>query len=211
MQDSEERFSDLLAQGHSEAEALGLVIQQFGSFDDIRKQLGVGAIDADLVAKRQAMAEEYKVFRKRFTVAIVIGVVLGILAVVLGGVASAFSDGEVLTILGFFLPVTSAAAIFVYFGIHNARYMNYFRANKMYDYLDEESYEKARLLDQESLDNSFGKTGPTRAERERSERISGALWVMAVAVFLSLGFIGGWWHPGWLVFVAAVAIQMFIL
>lgn len=36
-----------------------------------------------------------------------------------------------------------------------------------------------------------------------------ALWVGAVLVYLLLGFVGGWWHPGWLVFpVAAVLTPM---
>lgn len=33
-----------------------------------------------------------------------------------------------------------------------------------------------------------------------AEAISGTVMLTATAVFLVLGFVGGWWHPGWVVF-----------
>ena len=38
---------------------------------------------------------------------------------------------------------------------------------------------------------------------------SGGLWVLAVAVFMTLGFVSGW-HYAWLVFPFALAIQIFM-
>lgn len=37
--------------------------------------------------------------------------------------------------------------------------------------------------------------------------ISNVLWTLAVIIFLLIGFLGGLWHPGWMVFVITVAID----
>ena len=37
--------------------------------------------------------------------------------------------------------------------------------------------------------------------------IHGAVWMIAVAVFLCLGFFKELWHPGWIVFIIAVAVN----
>ncbi|MDR0222274.1 MAG: permease prefix domain 1-containing protein [Oscillospiraceae bacterium] len=48
------------------------------------------------------------------------------------------------------------------------------------------------------------------AENERFGLLSGVIWVSAASLYMFIGFVFGAWHPGWLVFMAAVTAQMLL-
>lgn len=39
------------------------------------------------------------------------------------------------------------------------------------------------------------------------DAIDSAIWVLAVAAYLIMGFVWGLWHPGWIVFIVATAAE----
>ena len=214
LRDSEERYDDLIAAGHSEAEALGLVIQQFGDIKDLQAELGIEEriTSAAEDAETTRMINEYRRFQPKFTVAIAAGVLLCILGVVGAGIVGSVREGDpaqsAWVILTFFLPVAIAVFIFIIFGMQKSQYAAYFRAKRLYEYLDEDV---AKDLRREEL--AAGGDPQAVESIRRNEKIgvySGALWLTALIVFLVLGFGFDLWHPGWLVFPAAVVGQMLL-
>ena len=72
------------------------------------------------------------------------------------------------------------------------------------------------LKDNQIVTVSPSSDGEEEGEDKKEEKspvragISSALWLIAVAAFLCLGFALGLWHPGWVVFVFAAAIDRVI-
>ena len=83
-----DRYEALLGQGKNENEAFGTVIGEFGSMEELRRELGLGSGEEGNCLESPAAPpvpfprEEYEVFRRRYPVAIAGGVVLCILAIV---------------------------------------------------------------------------------------------------------------------------------
>ncbi|MDR0197712.1 MAG: permease prefix domain 1-containing protein [Oscillospiraceae bacterium] len=48
------------------------------------------------------------------------------------------------------------------------------------------------------------------AENERFGLLSGVIWISAASLYMFIGFVFGAWHPGWLVFMAAVTAQLLL-
>lgn len=214
LRDSEERYDDLLAAGHSEAEALGLVIQQFGDIKDLQTELGIEEriTSAAEDAETARMVAEYRRFQPKFTIAIAAGVMLSIIGVVAAGVVGNLTEGDPLqgawVILTFFIPVAMAVFIFIIFGMQKSQYTAYFRAKRMYEFLDEDV---AKELRREEL--AAGGDPQAIESIRKNEKLgvySGALWMGAIIVYLVLGFGFDLWHPGWLVFLGAIVGQMML-
>lgn len=58
-----------------------------------------------------------------------------------------------------------------------------------------------------SCDDGADDEGNKKEQSPVRAGISSALWLIAVAAFLCLGFAWGLWHPGWIVFIFAAAID----
>lgn len=61
-----------------------------------------------------------------------------------------------------------------------------------------------------SCDDANGGEDKKGRDEDRSPvraAISSAVWMIAVASFLCLGFLRDLWHPGWIVFIFAVALD----
>lgn len=214
LRDSEERYDDLLAAGHSEAEALGLVIQQFGDIKDLQAELGIEEriTSAAEDAETARMVAEYRRFQPKFSIAIAVGVMLSIVGVVGAAVVGNLTEGDPLqgawVILTFFIPVAMAVFIFIIFGMQKSQYTAYFRAKRMYEFLDEDV---AKELRREELAAAGDPQAITAIRKNAQTGVySGALWMGAVVIYLVLGFGFSLWHPGWLVFLGAIVGQMML-
>ena len=183
IENMEEKYTELLAQGRSENEAFGAVVSGFGSIEEIRQELGLPENSAGDYppAKPQVppgLAAEYEAFRRKFAVGITAGVTLCILAVVALMVMMNFwgEDSNVPVIL-FLCVIAVAVAIFVYFGVHSQKYE---RLKQEYE---------------------VGVLSPAVRKRNRkAEMFNSVIMLSATAVFLLLGFVWNLWHPGWVVF-----------
>lgn len=179
-----DRYEALLAQGKSADEAFGVVAGEFGSMEELRQELGLS-----LQASAQPgpdpepagpLWEEYRCFRKKFTTAVTLGVVLCILGLVMSMILAQFRWATKLNLhhIAFLSVIAAAVGLFVYFGIQ------------------EESY--GRRLRQEGL--PAGDTG------REEEPLNGFIMLTATAVYLILGFTRNLWHPGWIVFLIGAAL-----
>lgn len=191
----EERYEALLKEGKNENEAFGAVISEFGSMDEIRQELGISEDQDPPTAASTAgsyppsIPEEllrgYEAFRGRFAIAITAGVVCCILAIVMQQIFEAiFGEGFLATTI-FFLLVAAGVSLFVYFGM-------------------QKSYWEEQLQQYQPSAPVYHHRHASRGQDDTlAGRLSGAIMLIATAVFLLLGFLFGLWHPGWVVFPVA--------
>lgn len=190
IENMQEKFMELRCEGKSENEAFGTVVAQFGSMDELRRELGVDCFapqsgyEEEEAPEAEGLHMEYKRFSKLYSVFAAISVGLYILSPIVFILLEPIS-GLAATI-GFLLFAAIPTSIFVLFGI-------------------KEDYYKEQL----GIDKRSRRKGgqSERADKEDDPFI-GAIYIVATIVFLLLGFIGSWWHPGWLVFLLATAIVM---
>lgn len=132
-------------------------------------------------------SEEVKKFTKRFNLAMAL-LVAGILAdVVFLVVLTSFIDAGIISVArreeaycyvtaAFLFVLSIITGLLVYNGIQRTKY-----------YVDEYNKQTAKDIN------------PSRRSKLK-DAICGAVMMLATALFLILGFVGGWWHPGWVVF-----------
>jgi MFS family permease len=187
----EEKYNELIAEGKNENEALGIVISQFGSIDELKKELNIeeseaitepsGDVIADLVYssdEKQRLKDEYNSLKKKTPLYFALAVCLYILSpLTIVMTAETLEKGSFWPLVPFFGFIAFATAIFVYFGVRT------------------EHYEK--ILDIKKKD-------------EDDNPFTGLIFLIAVIIYLFLGFTRNLWHPGWIIFIVAAAINVVI-
>lgn len=181
----EEAYENLIREGKNENEAFGLVIAEFGSIEEIRRELGIPEGSEFVPPSYPAVPEDFRIryeqFNRIFAVAVTVGVLCCILAIIFQQVFEAiFGDGYLSTI-AFFIMIAIGVGIFVFFGMQK-------------NHLDEqmEAYTRSSATFVNSPKNS--------PQNDLVGRLIGAIMLTATAVYLILGFLSQLWHPGWVVF-----------
>ncbi len=190
----EEKYHALLGEGKGQAEAVGLIIAQIGSVDDLKQELGLldqapqGALQAEAAAEAaigspalsdNPLRQQYFEFKRKMGLFIAIAVGLFILAPMTMALFIGFAHFPAFGFFSFFLCIAVGVGILIYFFTQDEKY-------------------------REELDLK-------KAKRDRkTEAISSTLWIGTVILFLFIGFFLNMWHPGWIVFLVAAAIQVWI-
>lgn len=173
----QERYSDLCAQGKNEDEAFGIVAGEFGSMEELKKELGLQEESSSMEPNLDLEWErECTAFYKKFSIAITTGVGLCIF----GASMQHFLSERMGTATAnsvFLLFVLVAVCCFVYFGIMKSRYDKREREGKRTGQID------------------FEKKGPSKLGA-----ICGIIMLSCLILFLLFGFILGAWYPAWIVF-----------
>lgn len=186
-----DRYEALLSQGKDPDAAFGIAVAEFGSMEELRRELGVSAANsASPAAPAEASLQtppfwdedtlrEYRAFRKKFPVAIAIGVALCILGAALPPLLTNVQGfPEEAALMNMFSLIAIAVGLFVYFGLKNRRFN--------------------RELFPNEKDGTSGK--------DDGDPLSKAIMLGATCIYLFLGFAKGLWHPGWIVFPAGAVI-----
>lgn len=180
-----DRYEELLAQGKDPDAAFGISVAEFGSMEELRRELS-GSASAPMAAPQpqpcldEAARREYEAFQRQYPIAIAAGVALCILALA----ASMFLDrwmGEMggnVPHVAFLTIIAMAVCIFIYFGIKREQYQRAFDAGD-----------------------------PSQRERRGGDDpVKGAIMLGATCIYLFLGFTKDLWHPGWIVFPAGASL-----
>lgn len=186
MEGMTDRYEALLAQGKDPDAAFGAAVAEFGSMEEIRRELGVSSAAAPVEAAKEAppfwdeaTLREYRAFRKRFPIAIAVGVMLCILGAAISPMlANVQGLPEEVSVMIMLCIMAVGVFIFVYFGIMNSRF------------------------NQELFPNGRSGSG----DRNDDDPLGGAIMLGATCLYLFLGFTMDLWHPGWIVFPAGAAI-----
>lgn len=187
----EDEYEDLKSKGISEEEIIGTIISKFGSFDDLLSDLQLKNSNPyksiELSEEDKEIIEEYKAFSKKFPVYIAIGVILCIIAV---GLFPAFKEiySKTIAIIIFFTLIAIGVAIFIISGMKKDYYNNYFKSKGLtqyYDTSEEVYYENESYKRNNIIENA----------------IHSILWMTIIIIYLFIGFVWGYWHPGWILFI----------
>lgn len=148
----EDKYNELKAEGKSENEAIGIVISEFGSIDELAEELGlernvstqtlVQEDDRPEMKLTLEQAKNYISMQTDFGVKIGIGVVLCILSPVISCITEALAMGgfisehisEAFGSVSLFLMVAVAVGIFVTSGISMSKYEDYKKCRILLDY-----------------------------------------------------------------------------
>lgn len=185
----EDQYEDLKAQNISEEEIIGTIITKFGSFDDLLSELNLKSKEKinDLTKEDMEIINEYKPFSKKFPIYIAIGVVLCIFAAGLFPFLEEYI-GDSIAIIVFFIFIAAGVSLFIISGIKKSYFTNYFKSRNLTQYYDT------------SEDNYINSENYKKYSSAESA-VHGILWLVIVGIYLLLGFVGGYWHPGWIIFV----------
>lgn len=181
LENLEEKYNALLAEGKSEHEAAGAVIASIGTIDELRAGLGLPAdapAPTDPLTADPALVAEFKSFKEKMGVAIAVAVALFILAPVSYLIAENFF-GEGIGIVLFFLLIAVGTGICIIFGVR------------------EDTYE-ALLRIEDGGDSAH--TG------RLTKLFSSIAFPIAAVIYLFLGFFADLWHSGWIIFVLTAVL-----
>lgn len=199
LENMQEHYEELIAQGMSENEALGTVIAQFGSMDEIKRALGVEnsvtgssatpAVDPALAAEH----EQYEKNKPVVTAAGVILLILSPLAYMFGSTVTGWFGKWISDLFGellLFLFVAAGVGLFVWM------------------YLKESYYRKKLNLPPEQP-RPVQNVWESGAHGMGRGRFAAIVSICALILFLFLGFTACLWHPGWMIFLVAAAVVVF--
>ncbi len=203
LESMEDAYQELREQGKSENEALGQVISQFGSVEEIREALGL--LEQDSADSFSASAqdfsaslspdllEEYMLFRQRYGMMIALGVAL----CVLGLAAFMFMEGllgdnAAIGVLCLFL--SAGAAILIYTSVQK----------ESWDKL-EKNWKKGKQSAPadpplKSSDSKKDKKEAKKRIKRKAENLSGVIMLAATLIFFVGGFCFDKWGVVWVVF-----------
>ena len=114
------KYEDLISEGKTEQEAVGIVIGQFGNIDELKEEFGL-EVDENTEYLDSDEITEYMSFKRKMGKMIGIGVSLIIMG---AGAVTLFSDTNLESIVTycFLLLVTIAVLVFVMMGLENRKY-----------------------------------------------------------------------------------------
>lgn len=196
----EEKYHDLILEGMSHDAAVGKVLGEFGTIEELADELVLKErfTQSDLTPKDEAMIEEYQLFMKDYSMKFAATIALLILPLIITIALSQWSGGVVAGI-GFL--VSAAIAIFFFLSLINQKeyYIKYFRSRELFHFLDPEEAE-------ELLKNKASR--PNRTTGLWS-KIRNNIWLVAVAIYLVAGTFFNMWGTAWVIFPIATAILAF--
>lgn len=176
LENMEDKYNDLIREGKSEHEAVGIILADIGSAENLKAELGITdtqpqptEADSEFLAQRAA-------FHRKFAIAIASGVALCICGIIAAAICDEFTHNDALTSFAFFAPIAVAVAIFVYFGIREDWYEE--RYKEIYHHMEPKS-------------------------KNIADAVSSIIFPLAVIIYLILGFLFNLWHPGWIIFPIA--------
>ena len=207
-----DKYDDLIREGKSESAAYNISVSSIGDISDlidsIRADEGDFFVNEDTAAPQRSFTieekeqiEKYRV-RSGIMTSIAIAlyimcwiplVVMTVIAEACGGNVDVWSTIGLLTMM---VMIAVATGLIIF--------KSSLKPLCMKGIKDDE------LDDDDDDDNDKPKSKIKRRKNPVLTAISSALWGITLVVFLVIGFLAGLWHPGWMVFLFATAIDNII-
>lgn len=196
----EEKYRDLTLEGLSHDAAVGKVMSEFGTIDELADELVLKerTTEDKLSAKDEEIIEEYQLFMKDYSMKFAATIALLILPLVITIVLRQWGGGIVAGI-GFL--VSGAIALFFFLSLINQHeyYMKYFRSRELLQFLDPGEAEKI-LKDKAPRHNRNDNLWV---------KIRSNIWLVAVAIYLVAGTFFNMWGTAWVIFPIVTALLAF--
>lgn len=203
LESMEDAYQELREEGKSKNEALGQVISQFGSVEEIREALGLeqtpagaaGASAADFSAGLSPdLMEEYMLFRQRYGWLVALGVALAVLGVAVFLFLEGVLGGDVATGL-LCLFWAAAAAILVSVSVQKASWT---KLEKSWNH--SQGQEGEAFSSSASAQQSKQRKKDKKRIKKKAENLSGVIMLAATLIFFVGGFCFGKWGVVWVAF-----------
>lgn len=194
LENMQEHYQELIAQGMSENEALGTVIAQFGSMDEIKKTLGVEG-NPTAPSVDPALAAEYEQFEKSkpgVTAGGVILLILSPLVYMLGSTITGWCGKWISDLFGeilLFLFIAAGIGLFVWMR-------------------QQESYYLKKMNLPPTKSKPFNDVFIADRSGMNRGKFAAIVYICALILYMFFGFTIGWWHPGWMIFLLATVVVM---
>lgn len=192
MEHMTDQYEALLAEGKNENEALGTVIAQFGSIEEIKKAFGIpdAVPDSDAAAGLTELEEQLLAFQSRARFARIAAVMLFIFGPILGIYFLSF--------MLFAAAVAAGVGILMYTAGRLEDYREAIDRRRVYP--DGERPEEEPIFLTPQAPQTRGEDAYPRIGRRR--RIFYAMLpLVAVVIYLFYGIEMNAWHPGWIIFL----------
>lgn len=181
MESAEDKYEALRSWGKNEDEALGIVVSEFGSMEEICAELGVAPIGMDAGSREEQLARDYSLLNRRFSRGLGFGIilcVLGIVACILMDeiylAPDAISAGMLILLGGIGAAVITTASI---------------------------QYGRGKKLLQMGIPIGDDIREQKNAWAKRMEEtLCGLIMLGATALFFIFGVAANAWHPAWVLF-----------
>lgn len=182
IESSEDKYEALRSWGKTEDEALGIVVSEFGSMEEICAELGVAPIGMSTNDSDMIIQQEYAIASKKFAFGIASGIVLCVLGIITCSIINDIYWADSLAAAAFFLFAGIGAAVIVFSSIYYGRVKKMIRMGML------------PASSQRVSDN--GRHWAKKLE----EVLCSLIMLGAIALFFLLGVFGGMWHPAWVLF-----------
>ncbi len=177
LQNTVDRYNDLLAEGKSEEAAFNIAVAGIGDVNEL-----IGSITA--VKPEPYTKEELENNSRRRTVLLSVSVVLYICSVIPVIVSEEIFDNDVIGVVLMFLMAAAATAIIIY--------RNGLRPN-----LPESGGTVVEDFKEWNQKN--------KEDKSVMYAVNGSVWALTLVVYFSLSFTTGAWYITWLVFFIGLA------
>ncbi len=181
MESAEDKYEALVSWGKNEDEALGIVVSEFGSMEEICAELGVMPIGMGADSREEQLARDYSFLNRRFSQGLGFGIILCVLGLVacilleeMFFASDAISAGALLLLGGIGAAMITTASI---------------------------QYARGKKLLQMGI--PFGDDLRERKNtwvKKMEETLCGLIMLVATALFFIFGVAANAWHPAWVLF-----------
>ena len=181
MESAEDKYEALVSWGKNEDEALGIVVSEFGSMEEICAELGVMPIGMGADSREEQLARDYSFLNRRFSQGLGFGIILCVLGLVacilleeMFFASDAISAGALLLLGGIGAAMITTASI---------------------------QYARGKKLLQMGI--PFGDDLWERKNawvKKMEETLCGLIMLVATALFFIFGVAANAWHPAWVLF-----------
>ena len=196
----EEKYRDLMLNGLSHDAAVGKVMSEFGTIDELSDKLEpkTHTPQESFSTRDEEMIEEYQLFMKDYSMKFAATIALLALPLILVIVVSQWSGP--LAAVAFL--ITGAIALFFFLSLINQKeyYLEYFKSRELYQFLDPDEVD-------DILTNKIKKENPRPNQgRYIWSKIRGNIWLFATAIYLVAGTFFDMWGTAWVVYPIATAL-----
>ena len=125
----EDKYEELISEGKTENEAVGIVISEFGNLDELAESLGISEAVTENPDEAKPMlsmdrVKEYLAMNSQCSILLPLGIALCIFSVAFNILADLFAINlEVLGVSAMFLAIGAAVGLFIYSGIKRKEFI----------------------------------------------------------------------------------------
>ncbi|MCL2747692.1 MAG: permease prefix domain 1-containing protein [Oscillospiraceae bacterium] len=178
-----DKYADLTAAGRSPEDAYIAVISGIGDVDELLR--AIERIDA------QNASHSAEALRKKRAFFIAAGVFLYILSLGVASILNEYADSR--NAATAFLALIAAGTFVLIYGVISTRAS----VKKPVSSLTGEIQKQLDIISTSSDTKLLG-------------AVTSSMWSLLVVVYLFIGFIFDWWHPGWLIFPFGSILQILL-